>query len=105
MPHGWIGDENALAFTNPTYVALGMQIVFNGRYSYHCGNPWWTPAVIKKPAKPATVDSQRVALHELGHALGLGHSSDLSAVMAPNLHESQNVLAPDDVAGIKSLYP
>jgi hypothetical protein len=46
-----------------------------------------------------------IALHELGHALGLGHSADPGAVMYP--HYSGGVfsdLASDDIAGIRSLY-
>lgn len=50
----------------------------------------------------ANYDLFSVVLHEIGHALGLGHSSTAQAVMAPTyvfigLHS-------DDIAGIRSIY-
>jgi hypothetical protein len=45
-----------------------------------------------------------VALHELGHALGLGHSADASAVMYPFYSGIVSGLAADDLAGISALY-
>ena len=49
-----------------------------------------------------------VATHELGHALGLGHSSASDATMYPNYTlctTSGRTLAADDIAGAKALYP
>jgi predicted Zn-dependent protease len=44
-----------------------------------------------------------VALHETGHALGLGHSTDPTAVMYPYYHIATGLTA-DDIAGIRALY-
>ncbi len=52
-----------------------------------------------------SVPMRWVALHEIGHALGLGHSENPSAVMygsgvsSPSMH-----LTHDDIRGIQSIY-
>jgi hypothetical protein len=45
-----------------------------------------------------------VALHEIGHSLGLSHSQDQTAIMYAYYAEDRNDLRPDDIAGIQSLY-
>ena len=51
----------------------------------------------------SAVDVQRVALHELGHLLGLAHSSVSTAIMNAYINNSYTLTA-DDIAGIQSLY-
>lgn len=59
-----------------------------------------------------TVDTPRgtsllmTAAHELGHSLGLSHSSDRTALMAPFYrgYEKDISLAQDDIEGIEALY-
>jgi len=46
----------------------------------------------------------QVALHEIGHALGLDHTADPNAVMAPTLGPSNLDLDATDIAGIQALY-
>lgn len=43
-------------------------------------------------------------LHEFGHALGLGHSTDVNAVMYPTLGTADPDLDANDIAGIRALY-
>jgi peptidoglycan hydrolase-like protein with peptidoglycan-binding domain len=52
-------------------------------------------------------DVQSTALHELGHALGLGHSADPSASMYASkpLGAIKRDLAQDDINGILAIYP
>ncbi len=54
----------------------------------------------------AAFDMERVAVHEIGHALGLGHSTTPNAVMWPFASASDVFVGfhPDDIAGINSLY-
>ena len=47
---------------------------------------------------------QQVALHEIGHALGLAHASDPNAVMYGSVGASNQTLDATDIAGIQSLY-
>jgi hypothetical protein len=51
----------------------------------------------------ANVDLFSIALHEAGHALGLGHSDQPGAVMYPYYHLATG-LAQDDITAILQLY-
>lgn len=50
-----------------------------------------------------SIDFRRVALHELGHAMGLDHESSVAAIMAPNISNIDSLQA-DDIAGVNTLY-
>ena len=45
-----------------------------------------------------------IALHELGHSLGLGHSTVVDSVMVPVYAGARRALYPDDIAGIQAIY-
>lgn len=45
-----------------------------------------------------------VLLHELGHALGLGHSRVSGSVMQANYLGARRTLHADDIAGIRAIY-
>ncbi len=49
------------------------------------------------------IDFQRVALHELGHALGLNHETTNNAIMQP-LISDLDTLSQDDINGVTFLY-
>lgn len=68
-------------------------------YVFHRGNPWY---VVR--AGDDDVDLDRLFLHEIGHAIGLKHSTDPDAVMHDPFHESQNELHADDITGVNSIY-
>ncbi|MBZ5607929.1 MAG: matrixin family metalloprotease [Acidobacteriia bacterium] len=51
----------------------------------------------------ADVDVFSIALHEAGHALGLGHSDNPNAVMYP-YYRMHTALDQEDIAAIRSLY-
>lgn len=52
------------------------------------------------------VDLESVAVHEIGHVLGLGHSSVQEAIMYPSISSGQRKveLSSDDIMGIQELY-
>jgi hypothetical protein len=58
-------------------------------------------------AAPGAFDVETVALHEIGHILGLQHTTVNGAVMFPSVtsNSTLRVLQPDDLAGIRALYP
>ncbi len=51
------------------------------------------------------VDLESVALHEIGHAIGLRHSGLSDAVMFFAINTQRRQLHEADIRGIKSLYP
>jgi hypothetical protein len=50
------------------------------------------------------IDLLSVAIHELGHALGLRHSNVSEAIMFPTYSGLKHTLAADDIEGIQSIY-
>lgn len=57
-------------------------------------------------ATPGSFDVETVALHELGHILGLHHSTVPGAVMFASVADGTiaRTLTADDIAGVQSLY-
>ncbi|CBI34985.3 unnamed protein product, partial [Vitis vinifera] len=71
----------------------------NGRFHYDGDETWSIGAV------PNAMDLETVALHEIGHLLGLGHSSVQNAIMFPSISSGVTKgLHEDDIQGISALY-
>lgn len=107
----------ALAVTITTYRLSDAKIVdadihFNGQYFN-----WGVVNTQEEKISANVVDIQNVAAHEVGHFLGLGHSSenysesDVNLYMATMFFASgpgetfRRVLRNDDMAAIQHLYP
>jgi peptidoglycan hydrolase-like protein with peptidoglycan-binding domain len=51
-----------------------------------------------------TFDLETLALHEIGHLLGLTHSSDKNSIMFPTYSKLQRALSEDARTAIRSIY-
>jgi len=85
-PGGILAHTFYPAPPNPEPVAGDMHL--DAEESWHVGS---------------AVDLYSVALHEAGHALGLGHSDQPGAVMYP-YYKTATGLTSDDIAAIQALY-
>ncbi|XP_057486757.1 metalloendoproteinase 2-MMP-like [Actinidia eriantha] len=71
----------------------------DGRFHYDSEESWSVGAV------RGSYDLETVALHEIGHLLGLDHSSVQNAIMFPTIFSGVTKgLHGDDIQGIKILY-
>lgn len=71
----------------------------DGRLHFDADESWSDGVVFNE------FNVETVALHELGHVLGLGHSSVPTAIMWPYIDPgSTKGLNSDDIAGIRALY-
>ena len=92
---GWSQLQNGtLGVTWSTSGTDEADMAINTRYS-------WTTGC---RAVSGSFDLESVFLHENGHVVGLGHSTDTSAVMYPSYQTARCALAADDQAGMAALY-
>ncbi|KAK1432822.1 hypothetical protein QVD17_09723 [Tagetes erecta] len=71
----------------------------DGRFHYNANQNWAIGA------KASAFDVETVALHEIGHLLGLGHSQYQNAIMWSMISSGTvKGLNSDDIQGIKALY-
>ncbi|HEV8716790.1 MAG TPA: matrixin family metalloprotease [Candidatus Binatia bacterium] len=78
---------------------------------FDAGRSWSTyPGPLQRNAsgQVTAYDLHRVAIHELGHALGLDHpdthGQSVAAIMNSRVSDIDDV-QPDDIAGVNAIYP
>lgn len=78
----------------------------NGRFHLDGAEDWVVSGDVTKSSLSTAVDLESVAVHEIGHVLGLGHSSVEDAIMYPTISSRTRKvnLANDDIEGIQQLY-
>ncbi|XP_074272948.1 metalloendoproteinase 4-MMP-like [Silene latifolia] len=76
----------------------------NGRFHLDAAETWTVD--FKSENSKVAIDLESVALHEIGHLLGLAHSTIEESVMYPSLkpRERKLKLRVDDIAGVQNLY-
>ena len=58
-------------------------------------------------AAPGSFDVESVAVHEIGHIIGLAHSNVAGSIMFPSIgsNGTNRALTQDDISGAQNLYP
>src|SRR5438034_802006 len=80
------------AWPNPppvNHYSIAGDVNFNTNAAWHIGSAY---------------DLLTVAAHEMGHALGLYHSTTSSAVMYGTYNMTKSNLTTDDINGIRNIY-
>jgi hypothetical protein len=92
---GWAQLSNGtLGVTWSTSGTDEADMAINTRYA-------WSTGCVNRSG---FIDLETVFLHENGHVAGLGHSTNINAVMYPSYQAARCTLAADDKAGIAALY-
>ncbi len=90
--------ESATWLGKAYYPPPDMNTSLSGEEYFNTAKYW------KIPGYAGSYDLFTVAAHEVGHSLGLGHSTLGSAVMYASYNWAKSALSGDDIAGIRAIY-
>jgi len=100
LPQSYFSDPNILAVTWTGKLSGGGSRKSTWHSEIFFNDAWtWSDN-----AGAGQIDIETVALHELGHSLGLGHENDVASVMASYYTGENRTLFADDIDGITALY-
>jgi len=98
---GSVGSNTlAHAYQPGTNDIFGTGGNITGDLHFDNSNTWFISGI----GGTGAIDFRTVAIHELGHALGLGHSLVGGAVMEASYTGVRTTLHADDIAGIQAIY-
>lgn len=97
---GFPGGVLAHAYTPGTEPFNGAGGTIRGDVHFNTAYTW----VDNPNASSSQYDFYTVALHEIGHALGLGHSDVTTSVMYSCYGGGRRTLHADDIAGMQTIY-
>jgi hypothetical protein len=116
-PAGAALAVTVLSYDTDTGALVDADVVVNGIHAFEVlaadarSSPALETAVDGTPSGAQTAggpfDLEHVLVHEVGHALGLGHATDPGAVMYPYAapgDASRRAPGPDDARGLEALY-
>jgi hypothetical protein len=89
------GNKTTLAYTDFPPPGNNYSIAGDVAFNTNSGIGW---------NNGSNIDVFTVAMHEIGHALGLGHSTTSSAIMYATYSGVKAGLNSDDITGIKTIY-
>jgi hypothetical protein len=98
----WSDQEIAISIIwiiNNTNEIVQTGVLFNSDYDWDVySGPWWIDPYF------GINDFRRIAVHELGHCIGLGHEDSVAAIMQSQAGDIE-FPTDDDIAGVNFLYP
>lgn len=97
----WDGPSNILAHS---YYPPVNGFTAAGDSHYDKDENWVISSLAEGSSTGSNIDWETVVLHELGHSLGLDHSSVVGSVMYQYYLGVHRTLSSDDILGIQTIY-